>query len=219
MKVYQAIAQVAAEMAQVGISKDRRNVSQNFNFRGIDDVYNALGKVLARAGLVILPRVLAREVSERETAGGKILFYVCLDVEYDLVAAEDGSKHTIKTVGEAMDSGDKATAKALSAAYKGACLQAFCIPTEGNDDPDEDTHDDLKPRNDPEAEEILAALTKAANGGLDALQAKFKEIANSPKKTAVWTKHQAELKKAASDVSMFGGDPLTSFPVLKKVPV
>ena len=58
----------------------------------------------------------------------------------DFVAIEDGSKHTVKTYGEAMDSGDKATNKAMSAAYKYAAFQAFAIPTEGNNSEDETHH-------------------------------------------------------------------------------
>jgi hypothetical protein len=198
LKVYQAIAAVAATMAQDGIGKDRENTAQNYAFRGIDDVYNALGKVLARNGLVILPRVLSRSVIERETAVGKVLFYVTVEVEFDIVAAEDGSKHTIKTFGEAMDSADKATNKAMSAAYKYAAFMAFCIPTEGDDDPDAHTHDDLRPRNDPEAALILDSLRDAATAGLAALQARFAKIPASPTKLAVWTKHQAELKATAA---------------------
>jgi hypothetical protein len=57
------------------------------------------------------------------------------------VAAEDGSRHTVITYGEAMDSGDKATNKAMSAAYKYACMQAFSIPTEGDNDADAQTHE------------------------------------------------------------------------------
>ena len=40
-----------------------------------------------------------------------------------------------------MDSGDKATNKAMSAAYKYAALQTFCIPTEGDNDADATTHE------------------------------------------------------------------------------
>ena len=47
----------------------------------------------------------------------------------------------MKTFGEAMDSGDKATNKAMSAAYKYAALQAFAIPTEGDNDTENHTHE------------------------------------------------------------------------------
>ena len=141
MNVYQAIAAVMGELAQVGISKSRRNAQQGYAFRGIDDVYNALAPLMAKHGLTMLPRVLAREVTERQTAKGGTLFYVVVSVEFDLVCAEDGSKHTIAVYGEAMDSADKATNKAMSAAYKYAALQAFCIPTEADNDADATTHE------------------------------------------------------------------------------
>jgi hypothetical protein len=128
-------------MAAEGISKNRKNQQQNYNFRGIDDVYNALAPILARHQLCMLPRVLSREVVERQTKSGGALFYTTVDAEFDLVSAVDGTAHTIRTVGEAMDSADKSSNKAMSAAYKYAAMQAFCIPTEGDNDADAVTHE------------------------------------------------------------------------------
>lgn len=140
MKVYKAIAAVMAEMAKHGIAKDRRNTQgTGYNFRGIDDVYNALAPLLSANGLVILPRMIGRTCEERQAKSGGNLFYVTVEAEFDLVSADDGSKHTIRTFGEAMDSGDKATNKAMSAAFKYAAFQAFCIPTEGDNDADAHT--------------------------------------------------------------------------------
>ena len=141
MNVYQAIAAVMAELSKEGISKDRKNQQQGYAFRGIDDMYNALSPILAKNGLCVLPRVLARETIERQTKSGSALFYTTVEVEFDFVSAEDGSKHTVKTFGEAMDSADKSTNKAMSAAYKYAVMQAFAIPTEGDNDADAQTHE------------------------------------------------------------------------------
>ena len=133
MKVYQAINKVQADLARTGISKDRtNNQGSGYKFRGIDDVFNALSPLLATHGLCILPRMLTRTCEERTSKAGGLLFYITVEAEFDLVSAEDGSKHTIRTFGEAMDSGDKATNKAMSAAYKSAAMQAFSIPTEGD---------------------------------------------------------------------------------------
>lgn len=141
MKVYQAINKVQAELAKVGISKDKRNTQgAGYNFRGIDDVYNAVSPLLAQYGLCILPRMLSRTCEERQSKSGGALFYVTVEAEFDLVSSEDGSKHTVKTFGEAMDSGDKATNKAMSAAYKYAAFQTFAIPTEA-EDADAHTHE------------------------------------------------------------------------------
>ena len=138
--VYAAIANVMAYLAKAGISKDRKNEQQGFKFRGIDDVYNALSPALVGAGLVITPFVVERQVAERQSARGGSLFYVALTVDYTFASIEDGSSLTVRAIGEAMDSGDKATNKAMSAAYKYACFQAFCIPTEGDNDADATTH-------------------------------------------------------------------------------
>jgi hypothetical protein len=141
MKVYQSIGQVSAALAKEGISKDRSNQQQGYKFRGIDDCLNALAPLLASHNLVILPEVLEREVIERQTKSGGALFYVTVKVKYAFVNAEDGSRHDVVTYGEAMDSADKATNKAMSAAYKYAVIQTFCIPTEGDNDADATTHD------------------------------------------------------------------------------
>jgi hypothetical protein len=158
-KVYSAIVQVMRQIGKEGISKGRRNQQQGYQFRGIDDVYNALSGLLSAAQLVILPRVLSRIVTERETKAGGVLFYVVLEVAFDFVSAEDGSVHTAQAYGEAMDSGDKATNKAMSAAYKYACMEVFCIPTEGNPDADAETHE-VAPR------EVLL-VPKAPNDDID----------------------------------------------------
>jgi hypothetical protein len=143
--VYNAINRVMADLASVGISKDQKNDKHDYKFRGIDDAYNALAPIMSKHGLVCLPRVLERETFERQTKSGGTLFYVAVAVEYDLVSADDGSRHTVRTYGEAMDSADKATNKAMSAAYKYMAFQTFCIPTVGDNDADATTHD-VKPK-------------------------------------------------------------------------
>ncbi len=137
--VYRAICQVAKAISKEGISKDKSNAAQGYKFRGIDDIYNSLSAVIAGAELCILPRMVDRQQEERATAKGGVLFYVTVKAEFDFVSARDGSMHTVTMYGEAMDSADKATNKAMSAAYKYACLQVFCIPTEGMEDADAHT--------------------------------------------------------------------------------
>ena len=144
MEVYKAINEVASELAQMGIAKNSKNQMQGFNFRGIDAVYNALAPLLAKHKLAILPKCTERVCVERTNAKGTALFYVTIKADFDFVGI-DGSKHTVSTYGEAMDSGDKATNKAMSAAYKYAAFQAFCIPTEETAiDSDSETHEVVK---------------------------------------------------------------------------
>lgn len=138
-KVYEKIAAVQGELAHTGIGKDSENSFDRYKFRGIDAVYNALAPLLAKHGLCVLPRIVERESVERVSRKGEPMFYVTVTAEFDFVAAEDGSLHTVRTYGEAMDRSDKATNKAMSAAYKYAAFMAFAIPTEGDNDADATT--------------------------------------------------------------------------------
>ena len=172
MKVYQAINNVQAALSVDGIGKTRRNTQgSGYNFRGIDDVYNALAPLLAKHGLVIIPRMMKRTSEERQSKAGGALFYVTVEAEFDFIAAEDGSSHTARTFGEAMDSGDKATNKAMSAAYKYAAFQTFAIPTEGNPDADADTHEVLVGMAPHRLAEWLDAISQAAPDELAAMVA------------------------------------------------
>lgn len=144
MKVYKAMADVMADLAKVGVSKSQYNKQQGFAYRGVDDVMNALAPSMAKHGLLVIPNVIERTVTERPSKSGGTLFHTILRVRYSFVAAEDGSKHETEVLGEAMDSGDKATNKAMAVAYKYACFQAFCIPLVGVD-PDAETHEVADP--------------------------------------------------------------------------
>lgn len=189
MKVYTAIAKVAAKLAKDGISKARKNEQQGYKFRGIDDVYNALATYLAEEGLCILPNVMGREVVERVNHKGTALFYVTVKVQFDFVCAEDGSKHAVVTFGEAMDSGDKATNKAMSAAYKYAAMQAFCIPTEGDNDADSTTHEVKAKPVDEAGKQALEACKS-----LDALSGVWKTLTPAQRSTLGTVKDACKAK-------------------------
>lgn len=136
--IYEAISNVMGEIDAV--TKDRKNEQQGYKFRGIDDVMNAVHGPLAKHKVFYLPKVLSREVVERQTRSGGTLFYTILTMEYTFYTT-DGSSVTALVVGEAMDSADKSTNKAMSAALKYALLQIFCIPTQDQSDADSQTPD------------------------------------------------------------------------------
>ena len=139
-KVYSAINAVAAELARAGIPKSQTNKEDQYQYRRIDDVYNRLSPLLATHKLCILPRVLERVTTDRNGINGELLINVSVKAAFDLVSVEDGSTHVIEAFGEALDGGDKATSKAMTAAYKYALFQTFCIPVSGAEDADAFTH-------------------------------------------------------------------------------
>lgn len=137
-KIYQAIPAIMGELDAVG--KNKRNSQQGFMYRGIDDVMNAINPVLAKNKVFIVPEIMEQSREERQTVKGANLIYSICRMRFRFFA-EDGSSVEAVTVGEGMDSGDKATNKAMSVAFKYACFQIFCIPTEEMKDPDAESHD------------------------------------------------------------------------------
>lgn len=135
-EIFRLIPKVMASVGAIG--KGRRNQQQNYAFRGIDDIYNAVHSALVEYGVFIVPEVIGREREERQTKNGGLLIYTTLTVRHTFYAP-DGSNVQAVTVGEAMDSGDKSSNKALSAAMKYAVIETFAIPTEGDNDTENQT--------------------------------------------------------------------------------
>lgn len=132
-KIYSALANINRKVGV--LTKSRKNQQQGFMFRGIDDVMNELHAHFAEHGVLVIPEIETYDVTERVSAKGGAMFVVRAMMKFHLTAA-DGSFITIRNVGEAMDSGDKAMNKAMSIALKYALLQLFLIPTEEKKDPD-----------------------------------------------------------------------------------
>lgn len=136
--VHEAVNKVMESVQK--ISKDQRNAQQNFAFRGIDDVMNAVGPALREHGVIIAPEYVT-QTSERYTTGrnNTEMENVKVVVTYRVMCATDDSYFTAGSAGESADAGDKALPKAMSVAYRTLLLQLLCIPT-GDPDPDADTH-------------------------------------------------------------------------------
>ena len=153
-KIYELIPEAMRRVGAIG--KDSVNQTQGFKYRGIDAVYNALNPVMSELGLFIVPEILDHRREERETEktyNGKtqktILKYSILTIRFTMYAP-DGSNVSCVVVGEGMDSGDKASNKAMSVALKYACFQLFMIPTEEMVDPDMESHDVTSGAKEPE---------------------------------------------------------------------
>lgn len=144
--IHEKIAEVMA--ASSAIPKDRKNQKQGYSFRGVDDVYLALHDIMAKANIFTVPEVIEDKSEERTTQAGGALIYRILRIRFHFIA-EDGSEVCATVIGEGMDSGDKASNKAMSVAHKYALLQVFMIPTDDAKDPENDSHEDLAALQDP----------------------------------------------------------------------
>lgn len=160
-EIYQAIIGVMSDIGVIG--KEKRNTQQGFKYRGVDDVMNALQPVMVQHGLFVVPEIIDQKREERQTKNkGNLIYSVCT-VRYTFYA-KDGSSVQCVVVGEGMDSGDKATNKAMSIAFKYACFQVFCIPTEEMKDPDAEVH------------EVTPKSKHTDNPAVEAVRAKANEV-------------------------------------------
>lgn len=151
MNIFESISAVMSEIGAVG--KNSRNQQQGFMYRGIDAVMNAINPAFVKYKLFVVPEVLEQTREERQTSKGGLLIYSICKMKYTFYA-QDGSFLEAVVIGEGMDSGDKATNKAMSIAFKYACFQVFCIPTEEMQDPDAECHE-VKPREQKPKEEVV----------------------------------------------------------------
>lgn len=128
---------VAAKEAIGFVAKAERNTQQNFNFRGIDAVVNAVAPVFASLGIMVFPsQSESRSVLVTYGAKSTVGFRTEVKVTYTFTDGE--SSIQVEVVGEAIDSGDKGTAKAMSVAFRIALLQALTLPT-AEPDPDSES--------------------------------------------------------------------------------
>jgi hypothetical protein len=202
-EVQKAIVAITRDIGSEGVAKGQRNKEQGYAYRGIDDMLNALSPLYAKHNIFIRPNVLEREVTEAKTKSGTALWKVTIKVEYHIVSSLDGSREVCTTYGEAMDSADKASNKALSAAYKYLVIQLFAIPVEGHDDADANTPEpvvrDHEPvaTLDPTQQAEIAKLAKAAGvKGADIL---------------AWVS-----KRAGYEIANIAAIPLDAYEPLKK---
>lgn len=143
MNIYESLTRAMAEIEPIG--KNKENKQQGFKYRGVDDVMNALQPIFVKNKIFAVPEVLEQTREERKTSKGGNLIYSIIKTKYTFYA-EDGTNVSAVVVGEGMDSADKASNKAMAIAFKYACFQIFCIPTEETSpDPDRESPDVLPP--------------------------------------------------------------------------
>lgn len=158
--IYGKISQIMKECPAIG--KNQRNAQQGFSYRGIDDAMNTLQNILPKYGVFYVPEVLDSQREERVTAKGGTLIYSVLKVRYTFYA-EDGSHVSAIVQSEGMDSADKSSNKAMSAACKYALFQVFNIPTVEFVDPDATTPENSRKVEAPEKAEFLSRFELPKN--------------------------------------------------------
>jgi hypothetical protein len=188
---------ITSAMNDIGpISKEKRNQAQGYNFRGIDDVYNELQPIMAKHGIFTTSEIISERSEDRTTSKGSVLIYRILRIKWRFHAV-DGTSVSTETIGEGMDSGDKASNKAMSVAHKYALLQVFAIPTDDAKDPEHDNHD-VKPRTQPAKPQATQKNDRQAIGQ------QIGEILKDPKFTEADKSNWRDKFKTCPDIELDG---------------
>ncbi|AWL27172.1 hypothetical protein DJ533_00370 (plasmid) [Acinetobacter defluvii] len=141
--IYLAIHAIQAHLAKVGIAKSHSTKSnknkgnsnfQDYNFRSVDDIYNVVTPLLTENNIVCIPDVKSTNVEKLVDSYGKVSHHTHIEVEYKFLSILDESFVTVTMAGEAKDSTDKGSQKALSNAHKYCYIQMFSIPTKSSTD-------------------------------------------------------------------------------------
>ena len=175
------------DIAKVGIAKTKKadTGGAKYNFRGIDEAMNEMSPILVNNGITVTPRYSELSIHERAKDGGKFMRFVTVKGSFTF-GAEDGSAVVAEAYGEAMDSGDKATIKAQSVAFRTVLFQQFIVPLMAMDS-ELDGGDD-------EGTSMLDQFRDAAMQGTKALETMFKEV-KPP--ADFWARNRVSLKAAA----------------------
>ena len=133
MNVHEAINAVMRDVTY--LEKGDKNTHQGFNFRGIDAVMNRVGPAMRKHNLIATPYLVDKPTfGTKKTKSGEAK---TVDIVVDVIfEGPDLSQKVVRVPAESFDSGDKATAKAMSVALRTAYLQTLCLPT---DEPDPDS--------------------------------------------------------------------------------
>lgn len=156
--VVEAMNAAMCEVEAVG--KTGHNKQQDYNFRGVDAVVNALGPAFRKHCVLPVPRVSSLTRETVEVGKNRTLMALAtVQVSYRFYGPAGDFVDTENVSGEAMDSGDKAISKAMSVAYRTTLIQTFALPTH-QPDPDEQVYERAAASSEPQC--IPAELAKDA---------------------------------------------------------
>jgi hypothetical protein len=144
MNVHQRIWCVKRELCKVGISKDRFQKHQKYNYRGVDDVLASVSALHCKYRLDF-SWVSIDNMQIRDVSGGKI--HMSGVNVYRIINIDKPDEYSeFVAPGEGLDNGDKSSGKFSSYGYKNALFFKYEIPVQGQDvgdyDPRVDVEDD-----------------------------------------------------------------------------
>lgn len=170
MNVFETVSAVKADLGAVAKGKTMEQGPARYSYRAIDDVLNALHAPMVTHGLVICPHLIeVGQEARGQTRAGTPIHRTSVLVRYWISGAE-GDSIEARTIGEALDSGDKGYNKACTAAFKMLLTQLFAIPFATDDTDDHYVENPASPDKPPQGAQtaVDAADVVPAPGGIPA---------------------------------------------------
>jgi hypothetical protein len=129
------VAAQLAVMKQVPYLQKRSSKELSYTFAGEADLIRAIRGAMIEHGMTVTPTGAEPVFSGTQTArSGKEMPHIRLRLTYRFSHAPTGEYVDVQTIGEALDTSDKAANKAMTIGLKYAIRQFFLIET--GDDPD-----------------------------------------------------------------------------------
>ena len=116
------------------LTYDAKNDEVGYKYVSAAKVNAAVNAALVDNGIICLPNVKINDLRTVETSGGKENL-ATVEVELTLVDVDGDERFLIRGIGQGIDAGDKAVAKAQTMAIKYAWKMALLI-ADSSDDPD-----------------------------------------------------------------------------------
>lgn len=135
LNIYEALGKVKKGLESVGKDQKATGFGAGYNFRGIDDVYNATHKLFGEYGIISTTTIDDTKEFQHKSNKGASGFRVVRNYTFKFFTF-DGSYVQTQATGEAIDFGDKVYNKCHSIAHKYAIMTLLCIPTADMEDPD-----------------------------------------------------------------------------------
>lgn len=130
--VYEAINAV---MQEIGYVTKQKGANLTYTYAGEAALIAAIRPHMVANEVVVFPSGVANRITrEYLTKSGTAMVNVQADFSFTFWHGPSNTGFTVTVLGEGSDSGDKASAKAMTIAYKYALRQTFVIET--GDDPD-----------------------------------------------------------------------------------
>ncbi|MFJ3834498.1 ERF family protein [Streptomyces sp. NPDC090054] len=130
--VHLAWLRVRKEIRAIAKGEQYNGGGTRFSFRGVDTVVNTFGPVTLRHGINVLPVHVEASYRDTTTSKGNKMHECTATVTWRIIGPK-GDDFTLQTQGEALDSADKATAKAQSVALRVLLLTSGLTPTHDKD--------------------------------------------------------------------------------------